>query len=227
MDQTWSDSSQAFVQQHCAFPTISRALGKTLSYKTVRIFDDDSVSGQEGPGNAEFRKGLLPIWAILLRFYAVNDIVAFLSIVTIPDESPKNAIKDAESKTASRYSRIHMCYDIPDHIRLCDVKVASRAFYKAGEKNATVNTAFACSNPPSSGTAGVAGFIEDLLAERHVCLDLLRLFSLRMIIGADPRKSSWTSYFMSQMSLQASPYCITNHRYQMNMLYPLPGISKV
>ena len=187
MDQTWSDSLKVSPQQHCVFPVISRASGKIPSYKTVKIFDDGSIAEQEGHEFADFKRCLLPIWAILLRFYAVNDIVAFLSIVAFPDNSPKNVAEDAKSKVASHYSRFHMSYDIPDHIRLCDVKVGSKAFHKSGEENATVNTAVACSKPPSSGTAGVADFIRDLLAERHVCLDLFRLFSTRMIIGADHR----------------------------------------
>lgn len=225
MDQTWSGSSQVFVHQHCAFPTISRASGKTLSYKTVKIFGDGSIF-ERGWGNAELENGLLSIWAILLRFYAVNDIVAFLSIAAIPDDLPKDVTKDAKSKGASQYSRIHLCYDIPDHIQLCDVKVASQASHKSGGIDATVNTAVAFSKPLSSDTAGLASVLRDLLAERHVCLDHFRLFSPYMIIGADHRKSSWISYFTSEMSFQASPYCIMNHRYQIIMLYLLQGILK-
>ena len=185
------------------------------------MFDDGSISEQGGWGNAELGNGLLPIWAILLRFYAVNNIVAFLSIAALPNDLPKDVTKDAKSKVASQYSRIHMCYDIPDHIRSCDVKVASNASHKSGEKDATVNTAVAFSKPPSSDTAELASVIRDLLAERIVCLDPFRLFFPRMIIGADHRKSSWISYFTSEMSFQASLYCIMNHRYQMIMLYPL------
>lgn len=171
MDQTWSGSSQVFVHQHCAFPTISRASGKTLSYKAVKIFDDGSIFEQGGWDNAELEKGLLSIWAILLRFYAVNDIVAFLSIAAIPDDLPKDVTKDAKSKGASQCSRIHLCYDIPDHVRFCDVKVASKESHKSGEIDATVNTAVAFSKPPCSDTAGLANVLRDLSAERHVCLD--------------------------------------------------------
>ena len=163
----------------------------------MKVFDDDSIPERRGHDDVGLEKGLLPIWATLLRFYAVNDIVAFLSIAAIPDDLPKDVTKDAESKVASQYSRIHMCYDIPDHTRLCDVEVASKAFRKSGEKDATVNTAVVCSKPPSSDTAEVAGLIRELLAECHVCLDFSRLFSPRMIIGADHQKAagSHTSHY--------------------------------
>lgn len=190
MDQTWSGSSQVFAPQHCAFPTNSRASGKTLSYKTVKIFDDGSILKQRGWGNAELEKGLLTIWAILLRFYAVNDIVAFLSIAAIPDDLPKDVTKDAKSKGASQYSRIHLCYDIPDHIRLCDVKVASKESHKSGEIDATANTAVAFSKPPCSDTAALASVFRDLLAERNVCLDSFGCFLLARLSGADHLKSS-------------------------------------
>ncbi|KAL9031259.1 MAG: hypothetical protein Q9196_000697 [Gyalolechia fulgens] len=173
MDQTWSGSSPVFVHQHCTFPTISRASGKNSSYKTVKTFDDDHIPGRRGRGNAELENGLLSIWAILLRFYAGHDSVAFLSIAPIRDDLPKDVIKDAESQGASQYSSIHMCYDIPDHIRSCDVKVASTASHKSGNKDATVNTAVAFSKPPSSDPAQLARVIRDvLLAERHQ-LDLI------------------------------------------------------
>ncbi|KAL9640074.1 MAG: hypothetical protein Q9164_000509 [Protoblastenia rupestris] len=144
----------------------------------VKIFDDGSISEQGGWGNAELGKGLLPIWAILLRFYAVNDIVAFLSIAAMPNDLPKDVTKDAKSKVASQYSRIHMCYDIPDHIRSCDVKVASKASHKSGEKDATVNTAVAFSKPPSSDTAELASVIRDLLAERINVKYMIKSFSI-------------------------------------------------
>ena len=171
MDQTWSGSSQAFVHQHCAFPTISRAPGKTLSYKTVKIFDDGSILKQGGWDNEESEKDVLTIWAILLRFYAVSDIVSFLSIAAIPEDLPKDLPKDAKSKGSSQCSRIHLCYNISDHVRLCDVKVALEKTYRPGEINATVNTGVAFSKSPYSDTAELADVLRDLSVEHHVCLD--------------------------------------------------------
>lgn len=174
MDQTWSDSSQVFAHQHCIFPTILRASGKTLSYKTVKIFDHDGLPDQGSRGERISGKDLLPIWAILLRFYAVSDIVAFFSIAAIPDDSPKDVTKGAESKAISQYLKIYMCYDIPDNIRFCDVEVASKTCHKFGDQDATVNTAVAFSNTLSD-TAELASVMGDLV-ERPVCWDLFQLF---------------------------------------------------
>lgn len=181
MDQNRSGSSQVFVHQHCAFPTITRASGKTSSYKTVNLSDDGSISEQGGWGDAELEKELLTIWAILLRFYVVNDIVAFLSIAPIADDTPKDVTKDAQLEGALQRSRIHLCYDIPDHIRLCDVKVAFKDSYKTGEINATVNTAVAFSKRSCSNRAGLASVLKDLEAERHVCLDSCGCFLLAIL----------------------------------------------
>lgn len=177
MDQVVSGFSQVVVPQHCAFPTISRASGKTSSYKTVNIsLEDGSILEQGDWGNAELEKGLLTSWAILLRFYAVNDIVAFLTIAAVPVDVPKDVTEDAESKGASQCSRIRLCYDIPDHIRLCDVGIASKESHDSGEINATVNTAVAFSKTPYSHTAGLASVLKDVFAGRHVCLNSFGFF---------------------------------------------------
>lgn len=171
MDQTWSGSSQVLVRQQCASPDISRESDKTLSYRTVNLLNDGSILKQGNCGNAELREGLLTIWAILLRFYTVNNIVTFLLIAAIPDHFPSDVTTNGEPKAVPQCSRTQVYYDIPNHIHLCDVKVASNEFHKSGETNVTVKTAIVLSKAPCLDTAGSTSVLRDLLPARDVCLD--------------------------------------------------------
>lgn len=72
--------SRAILHQHCHFPTAIRRDIKESQYRIIGIFDlEDTVTASEQDRQPP-RDLVLTVWAILLRYYVRNDIVAFLTL---------------------------------------------------------------------------------------------------------------------------------------------------
>lgn len=88
---------KAPLHQHCHFPTTIHWALKESHFKAIRVFDqEDSVTAWERDPK-RLRDSVLNAWAILLRYYVRNDIVAFLSFSNSPGY---HGIGDAESKSS-------------------------------------------------------------------------------------------------------------------------------
>lgn len=73
--------SKATLHQHChcQFPTAIRRDRKKSQYRTIAIFDREDTATAWEQDRQPRRDLFLKVWAILLRYYVRNDIVAFLT----------------------------------------------------------------------------------------------------------------------------------------------------
>ena len=86
---------KALLHQHCHFPTAIHWTLKGSHFRAIGVFDqEDSVTAWERDPQ-RLRDSVLNAWAILLRYYVRNDIVAFLTFSNPPGY---HDLGDAESK---------------------------------------------------------------------------------------------------------------------------------
>lgn len=87
---------KALRHPHCRFPTAIRRTLKESHFRAIGVFDQgDGVTAWE-QDSQRLRDSVLNAWAILLRYYVRNDLVAFFTFSNSPGH---HGIGDAKSKS--------------------------------------------------------------------------------------------------------------------------------
>ena len=111
----------ALQHQHCHFPTAIRPTLKESHFRAIGVFDqEDSVTVWERDCQ-RLRDSVLNAWAILLRYYVRNDIVAFLTFSNAPGH---HGIGDAKWKSCfGEETEIAMLqYQLLDNLQIHEIR---------------------------------------------------------------------------------------------------------
>lgn len=173
MDPIHSGSTTQLENQRCVFPVSQWKSDENQSYGDVKVFGkDDLLHGQERSA-IELNERLQAAWAVVLRFYVVNDIVSFAIISDSQDylcnvEPPRPRIHH------ERTTKI-VSYDIPNHAQLRDVHVASSKIWEQRDwAHGQVNTAihfFERHYPQNAGAKQPEAPYEEALKGGHMSRD--------------------------------------------------------
>ena len=112
---------KAALHQHCHFPTAIHRTLKESHFRAIGVFDqeDSGISWERGPQRP--RDSLLNAWAILLRYYVRNDIVAFLTFSNPPGH---HDLGDTESKPCfgEETEVMVLQYQLPDNLQVHQIR---------------------------------------------------------------------------------------------------------
>ena len=112
---------KAPLHQHCHFPTAIHWTLKESYFRAIGIFDqEDSVTAWERDPKC-LRDSVLNAWAILLRCYVRNDIVAFLTSSNPPGY---HGVGDAESKSCfgEKTEVVVLQYQLLDNFQVHEIR---------------------------------------------------------------------------------------------------------
>ena len=112
---------KAIWHQHCHFPTAVRRDMKESQYKTIGIFDRGDTVTAWRQDRQPLRDLVLNAWAVLLRYYVGNDIVAFL---TLTDSQGHYGVGGTESKSCfgDDSEAVVLQYHFFDNLLLHDIR---------------------------------------------------------------------------------------------------------
>ena len=168
MDQ--SGSVMHLENQRCIFPVSKRKSNEHYSYGHVKVLTNGDLPPKQEKTPTELNGALQIAWAIVLRFYTVNEIVSFAVISESHDHWSNGKL--------TRW-RIHpkrmvniVSYDVPDRARLCDVDIASsKSWERTDWVDGQVNTAIHFLQfhfPQSSGENVPKGLHDETLVDEHI-----------------------------------------------------------
>ena len=112
---------KALLHQHCHFPTAIRRTLRESQFRAINIFDQEiSVAAWERDCQ-RLRDSVLNAWAILLRHYVRNDIVAFLTFSHSPG---RHDIGDAKSKPCfgEKTEIVMLQYQLLDSLQIHEIR---------------------------------------------------------------------------------------------------------
>ena len=112
---------KVLLHQHCHFPTATRRTLKESHFRAIGVFDqEDSVTAWERDCQ-RLRDSVLNAWAILLRYYVRNDIVAFL---TLSNSLGHHGIGDAKSKSCfgEETETVILQYQLLDNLQIHEIR---------------------------------------------------------------------------------------------------------
>ena len=112
---------KALLHQHCHFPTAIRRTLKESQLRAIGVFDQENSVAAWEPDCQRLRDSVLNAWAILLRHYVRNDIVAFLTFSNSPS---RHGIGDAKSKFCfgEETEIVMLQYQLLDNLQIHEIR---------------------------------------------------------------------------------------------------------
>ena len=113
--------TKPILHQHCQFPTAVRRDMKESQYKTINIFEREDTITAWQQDRQTLREVVLNAWAVLLRYYVGNDIVAFLAL-TDPQGHYDVGSTESESCFGEDTEAVVLQYHFFDNLLLHDIR---------------------------------------------------------------------------------------------------------
>ncbi len=112
---------QKALHQHCHFPTAIRRTLKDSHFRAIDVFNQE-ISGTAWEQDCQgLSNSVLNAWAILLRYYVRNDIVAFL---TFSGSLGHHGVGDTKSKSCSEEENeiVMLQFQLFDNLQLHEIR---------------------------------------------------------------------------------------------------------
>ena len=168
---------KALQHQHCHFPTATRRTLKESHFRAIGVFDKEyDVIAWERDSQC-LRDSVLNAWAILLRHYVRNDIVAFLTFSNSPCH---HGISDAKWKSClgEETEIVVLQYQLLDDLQIHEIRPFETTKYTNHDVGgARINTLVrflrSCDkcSLQSTGMDSMSARAEDASAMKDVRLD--------------------------------------------------------
>lgn len=94
----------------------------------MKIFGKDDLPDRQDRSAIELNERLQAAWAVVLRFYVVNDIVSF-AIISDSQDYPCNVEPPRPRIDHERTTKV-VSYHIPNHAQLGDLHVVSSKIWE-------------------------------------------------------------------------------------------------
>ena len=180
---------KALLHQHCHFPTAIRRTLKESHFRAIGVFDQgNSVTAWERDCQ-RLRDSVLNAWAILLRHYVRNDIVAFL---TFSNSLGRHGIGDAKSKSCfgEETETVMLQYQLLDNLQIHEIRPSESTEctnHDMGDVriNTLVRFSRSCAKSSLQRTERhpISTRAEDASAMKNVCLDFTNFLCSRGTIN--------------------------------------------